>query len=70
MGSCQEFASTTLTDGFAVQLHGYLPTVSIRYLCSFINEEVLRVNDKSSRTLPHQVSTILHAGKSQDYCFA
>ncbi|RLN86808.1 hypothetical protein BBJ28_00008088 [Nothophytophthora sp. Chile5] len=36
-----EFAVSHLSDGLVVQLHGYLPIVSLRFLVAFIQEEVL-----------------------------
>ncbi|RLN89251.1 hypothetical protein BBJ28_00008936 [Nothophytophthora sp. Chile5] len=37
----KEFAVSHLNDGLVVQLHGYLPIVSLRFLVTFIQEEVL-----------------------------
>ncbi|OWZ19756.1 Origin recognition complex subunit [Phytophthora megakarya] len=36
----QEFASTYLSDGVVMQVHGYLPVVSLKYLAGAIQEKV------------------------------
>jgi hypothetical protein len=52
----QDFAAEALTDGYVVQVHGYLPTVSMRHLCSYLRHDVLHLKaDTRSRSLIRQV---------------
>lgn len=52
----QEFAVEALTDGYVVQVHGYLPSVSMRHLCNYLRHDVLHLKpDTRNRSLIHQV---------------
>ncbi|KAE8993018.1 hypothetical protein PR003_g21013 [Phytophthora rubi] len=54
----QEFASSYLNDGIVMQVHGYLPTVSLKYLAEAIQEKALRVDAKPNQSLSQQCREI------------
>ncbi|KAG7391053.1 Origin recognition complex subunit 2 [Phytophthora boehmeriae] len=57
----QEFASSWLGDGIVLQVHGYLPIVSLRYLAKLIQEQILRVDVKLDQSLSQQCRDLAKA---------
>ncbi|DBA02671.1 TPA: hypothetical protein N0F65_010496 [Lagenidium giganteum] len=62
----EQFANRHCKDGIVLQLHGYLPKVSIDYVCSFINEKVLQVPSTSKKLVQrcHDIASFTGDRKS------
>ncbi|KAL4171782.1 hypothetical protein KRP22_006960 [Phytophthora ramorum] len=54
----QEFASTHLSDGVVMQVHGYLPVVSLKYLAETIQQKILSIDVKPNQSLSQQCRDI------------
>ncbi|KAG6966696.1 hypothetical protein JG688_00006657 [Phytophthora aleatoria] len=54
----QDFASSYLSDGIVMQVHGYLPVVSLKYLAETIQEKVLKMGVKQNELLSQQCRDI------------
>ncbi|TYZ66014.1 hypothetical protein PybrP1_010405 [[Pythium] brassicae (nom. inval.)] len=63
----QRFAEQFLDDGVVLQLHGYLPTVSMRYLTKFLHNEILRVHVKASRSVVQQCQDIVKIAEKEPH---
>ncbi|ETM54637.1 hypothetical protein L914_02061 [Phytophthora nicotianae] len=61
----QDFASTYLSDGIVMQVHGYLPVVSLKYLVETIREKVLNAGVKPNEALSQQCRDIAKAKPSR-----
>ncbi|ETO83858.1 hypothetical protein F444_02182 [Phytophthora nicotianae P1976] len=61
----QDFASTYLSDGIVMQVHGYLPVVSLKYLVETIREKVLNAVVKPNEALSQQCRDIAKAKPSR-----
>ncbi|ETP24936.1 hypothetical protein F441_02146 [Phytophthora nicotianae CJ01A1] len=61
----QDFASTYLSDGIVMQVHGYLPVVSLKYLVETIQEKVLNAGVKPNEALSQQCRDIAKAKPSR-----
>ncbi|KAI9915055.1 hypothetical protein PsorP6_006959 [Peronosclerospora sorghi] len=50
----QEFASCSLTDGVVIQIHGYLPTVSLKYLTETLEKKcrAIALSKPRARSVP------------------
>lgn len=57
----QEFASSHLNDGVVMQVHGYLPVVSLRYLANAIQEQILQTELKPNQSISQQCRDIAKA---------
>ncbi|KAG1701884.1 hypothetical protein DVH05_010375 [Phytophthora capsici] len=54
----QDFAAEYLSEGVVLQVHGYLPVVSLKYLAESIQEKILNVGVKQSQSLSQQCRDI------------
>ncbi|CAI5707418.1 unnamed protein product [Peronospora effusa] len=54
----QKFASSFLSDGVVIQVYGYLPVVSLKYLAQTIQEKILQIDLKPNQSLVHQCRDI------------
>ncbi|KAL8006292.1 putative origin recognition complex, subunit 2 [Plasmopara halstedii] len=54
----QDFASTWLSDGFVLQIHGYMPVISLKYLIETIQSKILNIDVKQNRSLSQQCRDI------------
>ncbi|KAL3662345.1 hypothetical protein V7S43_012672 [Phytophthora oleae] len=54
----QDFASEYLSEGVVLQVHGYLPVVSLKYLAESIQEKILNVGVKQNQSLSQQCRDI------------
>ncbi|KAF4140088.1 Origin recognition complex subunit 2 [Phytophthora infestans] len=61
----QDFASTYLSDGIVMQVHGYLPVVSLKYLAETIQKKILNMEVKQNESLSQQCRDILKAKPSR-----
>ncbi|KAK1931326.1 Origin recognition complex subunit 2 [Phytophthora citrophthora] len=54
----QDFADEYLSEGVVLQVHGYLPVVSLKYLAESIQEKILNVGVKQNQSLSQQCRDI------------
>ncbi|CAH0479895.1 unnamed protein product [Peronospora belbahrii] len=54
----QKFASIFLNDSVVIQVHGYLPVVSLKYMTETIQEKILQTEVKPNQSLVHQCRDI------------
>ncbi|KAG7377768.1 Origin recognition complex subunit 2 [Phytophthora pseudosyringae] len=53
-----DFAATHLSEGIVLQMHGYLPVASLKYLAEAIQEKILNIGVKQNQSLSQQCRNI------------
>uniref|UniRef100_A0AAV1TQ43 Origin recognition complex subunit 2 n=1 Tax=Peronospora matthiolae TaxID=2874970 RepID=A0AAV1TQ43_9STRA len=54
----QKFAASYFSDGVVMQVHGYLPVVSLKYVVETIQEKILHIEAKPNQSLVRQCQDI------------